>query len=351
MYDFYADTKTKPTDAMRKVVLDCIVGDEQKDEDPTTTELCARVAKLLGKEAAVFLPSGTMCNEIAIKVHTNPGDEVICEETCHIINFETGGPSAISGVMIRAVSGANGIFTPDQVRACLRPNSRYMPKSALMCVEQTANMGGGAIWPLEQLDEVAQVAKQAGLATHMDGARLMNAAIKSGIPAARYAQAYDSVWIDFTKGLGAPVGAVLAGSKEFIAQAWRLKQRFGGAMRQSGIVASMCLYALDHHVDRLADDHDLADRLGRDIAKLPFVQSVLPVETNIVIFDMTDDAPLAADLVDSLRSEGILIGAFGERRVRVVTHIDVDPAAGDALMRSFARHLGAAELEDVRHAT
>lgn len=351
MYDFYADTKTKPTDAMRKVVLDCIVGDEQKDEDPTTTELCARVAKLLGKEAAVFLPSGTMCNEIAIKVHTNPGDEVICEESCHIINFETGGPSAISGVMIRAISGANGIFTPDQVRACLRPNSRYMPKSALMCVEQTANMGGGAIWPLNQLDEVAQVAKQAGLATHMDGARLMNAATKSGVSPARYAQEYDSVWIDFTKGLGAPVGAVLAGSKEFIAQAWRLKQRFGGAMRQSGIVASMCLYALDHHVDRLADDHDLADRLGRDIAKLPFVKSVLPVETNIVIFDMTDDAPLAADLVEILRGEGILIGAFGERRIRVVTHIDVDPTAGDVLMQSFARHLGAAELEDAQHAT
>lgn len=351
MYDFYADTKTKPTDAMRKVVLDCIVGDEQKDEDPTTTELCARMAKLLGKEAAVFLPSGTMCNEIAIKVHTNPGDEVICDESCHIINFETGGPSAISGVMIRAISGVNGIFTPDQVRACLRPNSRYMPKSALMCVEQTANMGGGAIWPLERLDEVAQVAKQAGLATHMDGARLMNAAIKSGIPAARYAQEYDSVWIDFTKGLGAPVGAVLAGSKEFIAQAWRLKQRFGGAMRQSGIVASMCLYALDHHVDRLADDHDLAERLGGDIAKLPFVKSVLPVETNIVIFDMTDDAPLAAALVDTLRSEGILVGAFGERRIRVVTHIDVDPTAGDALMQSFARHLGAAELEDAQHAT
>ncbi|MDG1530068.1 MAG: GntG family PLP-dependent aldolase [Paracoccaceae bacterium] len=351
MYDFYADTKTKPTQAMRKVVLDCIVGDEQKDEDPTTTELCTRVAKLLGKESAVFLPSGTMCNEIAIKVHTEPGDEVICEESCHIINFETGGPSAISGVMIRAISGTNGIFTSEQASACLRPNSRYMPKSALLCVEQTANMGGGAIWPLDQLDEVALIAKQAGIATHMDGARLMNAAIKSGIPAARYAQEYDSVWIDFTKGLGAPVGAVLAGSKEFIAQAWRLKQRFGGAMRQSGIVASMCLYALDHHVERLADDHELAERLGRDIAKLPFVRAVLPVETNIVIFDMTNEAPLAVDLVETLRGEGILIGAFGERRIRVVTHIDVDWAAGDALMASFARHLGAASLENVQVST
>ena len=339
MYDFYSDTKTKPTEAMRRVVLDCVVGDEQKNEDPTTAELCARVATLLGKEAAVFLPSGTMCNEIAINLHTRPGDEVICEQTCHIINFETGGPAAISGVMIRAIRGANGIFTADQVRECLRPNSRYMPPSALLCVEQTANMGGGAVWPLDQLDAVAAAAKGAGLATHMDGARLMNAVIKTGIPAARHAQNYDSVWIDFTKGLGAPVGAVLAGSADFIAQAWRLKQRMGGAMRQSGIVASMCLHALDHHVERLSEDHDLAAHLGREAAKLPLVHHVLPVETNIVILDLAEDAPPAADLVDRLNAAGIQIGAFGERRIRVVTHLDVDVAAGDALMHALKTHL------------
>lgn len=351
MYDFYADTKTKPTAEMRKAMLSCVVGDEQKDEDPTTTELCARVAKLLGKEAAVFLPSGTMCNEIAIKVHTNPGDEVICEQSCHIINFETGGPSAISGVMIRAIHGENGIFSADQVRASIRPNSRYMPKSTLMCVEQTANLGGGAIWPLEQLDAVADAAREAGLATHMDGARLMNAATKTGVAAARYAQNYDSVWIDFTKGLGAPVGAVLAGTHEFIAEAWRLKQRFGGAMRQSGIIASMCLYALDHHIDRLAEDHELASSLGAEISKLPWVKEVLPVETNIVIFDMTEDAPLAADLVESLKAEGILVGAFGHRRIRVVTHIDVNPEAGAALMRALSRHLGGSQREVINHGT
>ncbi len=343
MYDFYADTKTKPTDAMRKVVLDCAVGDEQKDEDPTTTELCSRVTRLLGKEAAVFLPSGTMCNEIAIKVHTNPGDEIICAQSCHIINFETGGPSAISGVMIHAIPGESGIFTPEQVRGCLRPDSRYMPISALLCVEQTSNLGGGAIWPLEQLDEVANVATEAGLATHMDGARLMNASVKSGVPAARYAQNYDSVWIDFTKGLGAPVGAVLAGSKEFIANAWRLKQRMGGAMRQSGIVASMCLHALDHHVSRLADDHDLAENLGREIGKLPGVKSVMPVETNIVIFDLTEEAPNAFELVGLLKAEGVLVGAFGERRIRVVTHLDVNPTAGDMLLQLLSMHLGIVE--------
>ncbi len=343
MYDFYSDTKTKPTLAMRKAVLDCIVGDEQKDEDPTTIELCNRVAKLLGKEAAVFMPSGTMCNEIAIKVHTDPGDEIMCEQSCHIVNFETGGPSAISGVMVRAIDGINGIFTAEQARACLRPNSRHAAKSSLLCVEQTANMGGGAVWPVNQLDAVASVAKETGLATHMDGARLLNASVKAGIAASRYAQEYDSVWIDFTKGLGAPVGAVLAGSEEFISQAWRLKQRFGGAMRQSGIVASMCIYALDYHVSRLADDHKLADFLGQEIAKLAKVKAVLPVETNIVIFDMTDNAPTAVELVELLRDEGVLIGAFGERRVRVVTHIDVDVVACERLIQTLSEILGVGE--------
>ncbi|MDE0304655.1 MAG: beta-eliminating lyase-related protein [Albidovulum sp.] len=349
MYDFYSDAKAKPTTEMRKVVLDCVVGDEQKDEDPTTSKLCSRVAELLGKEAAVFLPSGTMCNEIAINVHTSPSDEIICEQSCHLVNFETGGPSAISGVMVRALHGENGIFTADQVRASIRPNSRYMPRSALLCAEQTANMGGGAIWPLEQLDEVASVAREAGLATHLDGARLLNAAIKTGISAARYSKNYDSVWIDFTKGLGAPVGAVLAGSREFITEAWRLKQRLGGAMRQSGIVASMCLYALDHHVARLADDHELAASLGRDIAKLPQVKQMLPVETNIVIFDLTDDAPTAAEVVERLKAEGILVGAFGVRRIRVVTHIDVNPEAGDALIWGLSKYLGAPEKEVAVH--
>ncbi len=349
MYDFYSDAKAKPTAEMRKVVLDCIVGDEQKDEDPTTSELCFRVAELLDKEAAVFLPSGTMCNEIAIKVHTSPGDEIICEQSCHLANFETGGPSAISGVMIRALHGENGIFTSDQVCASIRPNSRHMPKSTLLSAEQTANMGGGAIWPLIQLDEVASVAREAGLATHLDGARLLNAVVKTGISAARYPRNYDSVWIDFTKGLGAPVGAVLAGTREFISEAWRVKQRLGGAMRQSGILASMCLYALDHHVERLADDHELASSLGRDIAKLSQVKQVLPVETNIVIFDLTDDAPTAAEMVDRLEAEGILVGAFGTRRIRIVTHIDVDPEAGDALMRGLSKCLDAPQREVVVH--
>ena len=339
MHDFYSDTKTKPTAAMRQAVLDCEVGDEQKGEDPTTNALTARVADLLGKEAAVFLPSGSMCNEIAVKAHTQPGDEIICERTCHIVNFETGAPAALSGVMIRTLDGQNGIYEPDQVAEAIRPPSRYAPKSALLCAEQTANLGGGAVWPVERLNAVAAVAKEAGLATHMDGARLMNAAVKSGRPAKDHAAGFDSVWIDFTKGLGAPVGAVLAGSADFIDRAWRLKQQMGGAMRQSGIVASMCLHALDHHVARLADDHALAADLGERIAALNGVKAVMPVETNIIIFDLEDDAPEAVAVAARLERAGVIIGAFGKRRIRVVTHLDVGQAAGEALISALGEAL------------
>ncbi|MDG1211727.1 MAG: threonine aldolase family protein [Paracoccaceae bacterium] len=339
MHDFYSDTKTKPTEAMRRVVLDCEVGDEQKGEDPTTNELSRRVADLLGKEAGLFLPSGSMCNEIAIRAHTSPGDEIMCDQSCHIINFETGAPAALSSVMIKSLAGQNGIFTPEQVAEAIRPASRYAPKSALLCAEQTANMGGGAVWPSAQVNAVAATAKDAGLATHMDGARLMNAVVKSGVGADEFSANFDSVWIDFTKGLGAPVGAVLAGSDEFIQRAWRLKQQFGGAMRQSGIVASMCLHALDHHVDRLADDHALASALGAEIAALDLVDSVMPVETNIVIFDLSDAAPTAAEVVSQLYDDGVIAGAFGPKRIRVVTHLDVTPASGEALIAGLKKSL------------
>lgn len=339
MDDFYSDTKTRPTRAMRETVLDCAVGDEQKAEDPTTIELCSRVADLLGKEAAVFLPSGTMCNEVAINVHTNPGDEVICARSSHILFFETGGPAALSGVMMQPLDGENGIFSGADVAAATRPTSRYAPKSSLVCVEQTSNLGGGAVWPLATLDAVATQAHSAGLATHMDGARLMNAVVKSGVAAADYAAGYDSVWIDFTKGLGAPVGAVLAGSADFIADAWRVKQRMGGAMRQSGIVAAMCAYALDHHVDRLADDHALAADLGERVSAMRLVTDVKPVETNILIFDLATEAPTAAELVAALAAHDIQVGAFGERRIRVVTHLDVSVDAGHRLIEQLGRHL------------
>jgi len=339
MLDFYSDTKTKPTRAMRESVLDCEVGDEQKGEDPTTNRLCERVAELLGKEAAIFLPSGTMCNEIAINMHTSPGDEVICDRSSHVLNFETGGPAALSGVSLMPLAGQRGMFDVDQVAEAIRPASRYAPNSTLLCVEQTTNMGGGAVWPLEQMRQVSECARSAGLATHMDGARLMNAVVKSGVSAQSYATLFDSVFIDFSKGLGAPVGGALAGSASFIADAWRVKQRMGGALRQSGVLTAMCLHALDHHVSRLEHDHNVAAYLGTEIAKLDLVSAVLPVETNIVIFDIKDGGPTASAVTEALAAKNIVVGAFGERRIRLVTHLDVDQAGAETVMAELRRLL------------
>jgi threonine aldolase len=340
IHNFFSDTKTKPSRAMREAMLDAPVGDEQQGEDPTTAALEARVAELLGKDAAVFLPSGTMCNEIAICVHTRPGDEVICERSGHIIIAEGGGPAALSGVMIHALDGCNGVFQPEQVKATIRAPSRYAPRSRLLSIEQTANFGGGAVWPLETVRAVARVAKDAGLVTHIDGARLMNAVVKTGIAAKDWCEGYDSCWIDFSKGLGAPVGAVLAGSHEFIEEAWRIKQQIGGAMRQSGVLAAMCLYALDHNIERLAEDHRLAASIADRIVALPKVASVLPAHTNIVIFHLTPDAPPAPAIAASLKEDGVIVGAFGDRMMRIVTHLDVDDTGAARLCEKLSRHLG-----------
>jgi len=339
MNDFYSDTKTKPSQAMLEYALERTFGDEQQDEDPTTLELCERVAHLLGKENAVLLPSGTMCNEIAIAVQTSPGDEIICSRTSHIINFEGGAPAAMSGVMIHPLDGKYGQFTDEDVRQALRPESRYTPVSRMLCAEQTANLGGGAVWQLERLDSVAQVAKKSGLSTHLDGARLLNACVKTGISAANYSREYDSCWIDFTKGLGAPMGAVLAGSAEFIQAAWRVKQRIGGAMRQSGVIASYCLYAFENNVERLAEDHALASRISESIQGFSGIADLLPVETNIIIADLTADAPSAEQLVSKLREESIHIGALDDKRIRIVTHLDVNVQAADNLIMALRNYL------------
>lgn len=339
MFDFYSDTKTKPTRDMRAAVLDAEVGDEQKGEDPTTTALCARVAELLGKEDAVFLPSGSMCNEIAIAIHCRPGDEVLCDQTCHILNFEAGGPAALSGVVLAPLAGDLGRFTGEQVREATRGKSRYAPKTRLVSVEQTANLGGGAVWTTDSVDDVVEVARELGLATHMDGARLMNAVVASGVPASRFTQGMDSCWIDFSKGLGAPVGAVLAGSSAFIEEAWHFKQQWGGAMRQSGVLTAMCNYALDHHVERLAEDHELAAQIGQALQDMQMVDYVMPVATNIIFFDIGAGGP-DANLLTALALEaGIVIGAYGDKRIRLLTHLDVDERAADALISFLRKHL------------
>jgi threonine aldolase len=319
-----SDTQTRPTPAMRRAIADAEVGDEQRRLDPTTTRLEERVAELLGHEAAVFLPSGSMCNQIALLVHIRRGgDEVLLDSSAHPIVAEAGGPARLAGAMIRTLDGDGGIFSPAQVEAAIRPaGSRYTPRSRLISVEQTTNHGGGRVWPLETVRAVVQIARRHGLRAHLDGARLMNAVVASGVPAHDYAAGFDSAWLDFSKGLGAPVGAVLAGSHEFIEEAWRFKQMLGGALRQSGVLAAACLHALDHHVERLADDHARARRLADLLATVTGI-TIEParVETNIVIFEVED----AVGLVDGVADE-VQLMALDEHRVRAVTHLDVDDA-------------------------
>ena len=322
--DLQSDTVTKPTPEMRRFMCDAEVGDEQKGEDPTVNALQDAVAELLGKEAALFLPSGTMCNEIAMRVHCRPGDEMLAHRTAHPIHFETGGPAALAGVNVSALDGPGGQYDADAVAAAIRPDNRYMPKSRLLWVEQTSNLGGGSIWPLARITAVTNVARARGLRTHLDGARLLNAVVASGVSARDFSAPFDSAWIDFTKGLGAPVGAAIAGSREFITEAWRLKQQMGGAMRQAGIIAAGGLYALRHHVKRLAEDHANARRLAEGLAELPgIVVDPASVETNIVIFDVPGDAETA---INALLARGVRMGAMGPRTIRAVTHLDVSPA-------------------------
>ena len=340
--DLRSDTVTRPTPAMRRAMAEAEVGDEQRGEDPSVNRLCARVARLLGKEAAVFLPSGTMCNEIALLVHCRPGDEVICDRTAHIITAEGGGPAALAGVMVSALDGAAGVYEPEQLADAVRAVSRYAPRSRLAVVEQTSNQGGGSIWPLETIEAVGEAAKARGLLLHMDGARLLNAVVETGVDAARYAAPFDSLWLDLSKGLGCPVGAVLAGSAAFVEAAWQWKQRLGGAMRQSGILAAAGLFALDHHVARLAEDHANARRLADAVDALPRLALDQPrVDSNLVFFDCADTGLSAAALSEALRTKGVLIGAMGRHRLRAVTHLDVDSAAVDAAGEALRAVAGA----------
>lgn len=325
--DLGSDTKSRPTAAMRAAMAAAEVGDEAAFEDPTVNRLCARVAELLGKEAAVFMPSGTMCNQVALAVLGRPGDEVVCDRSAHIVWYEAGGTAAIAGLNALTVDGDRGIFTGDQVRAAQRlPRMRQSPRATVLAVEQTVNLGGGAVWPLARLREVAEAARELGMATHMDGARLMNAVVASGVPAAAQAAGFDSVWIDFSKGLGAPIGAALAGSREFIERCWLVKHRLGGSMRQAGIVAAAALHALDHHIERLAEDHANAWRLADGLANIPGVRiDPATVETNLVYLELADELPVdASAFCAALAARGVRMFALGPRLVRAVTHLDVD---------------------------
>jgi threonine aldolase len=323
LINLYSDTQTRPTPAMRQAMAEAEVGDEQSFADPTVIALCERVAELLGFEAAVFLPTGTMCNAIGFRLHIRPGgDAALLHRTAHPLRFEAGGPAAMSGAVLNPLDGPGGMFDAATLKAALStPGDRYAPRSRLVSVEQTTNIAGGRVWPLEQVREVVGVAKEAGLRLHMDGARLMNAVVAAGVPAHEWTRGFDTAWIDFTKGLGAPVGAALAGSRELIDEAWRYKQMTGGAMRQAGIIAAGALHALDHHVDRLAEDHVNARTLAEGLAELPGVElDPVSVETNIVAFGVPDAEAFCAALL----AEDVKMGPLDTRTVRAVTHLDVD---------------------------
>lgn len=326
--DLFSDTLTKPSAAMRRAMAEAEVGDEQKFEDPTTTRLQERVAALLGKEAAVFVPSGTMCNMIACRVHCRLGDKIFLEELYHPVVAEGGGYASNAGATLHLLRGERGMYAAAQVEEAITPPSdRYAARPRLVWIEQTTNMGGGAVWPVERMREVAGVARRHGLAVHMDGARLLNASVAASVPARDYAALVDSTWLDFSKGLGAPVGAALAGSAEFIAEAWRVKQQLGGSMRQSGVLAAACLFALDHNVERLAEDHANAARLAEELAAIPKVR-VEPVETNIVIFDIGETGLARADFLARTLEHGVRFSHVRgwPTRVRAVTHLDIAPA-------------------------
>ncbi len=324
--NLYSDTQTRPSDAMKDAMMRAEVGDEQHGDDPTIDALCDRMTALTGKQAAMFLPSGTMCNQIAILTHCHPGDEILAHESAHIIANEGGGPGALAGAVVKGLRGARGQFDGATLKAALRERRRNAPPQTLVAVEQTANAGGGSVWPLARLTEVLKTAHKNDLKTHMDGARLMNAVVAAGVATQEMVAECDSVWLDFTKGLGAPLGAVLCGSAEFIDEAWRWKQRLGGSLRQAGICAAACVFALDHNIVRLAEDHANARALARGLGQIPGLAVEEP-ETNLVFFDTRAIGLTADALADRVRLHGVMLSTVGPYRVRACTHLDVDAEA------------------------
>lgn len=338
--DLRSDTVTQPTPAMREAMARAVVGDDVFGDDPTVNELEAETAALLGKEAAVFTPSGTMANQLAVRAHTEPGDEILVEANAHIYYYEAGAPAALAGVMCRCLPGRRGIFSGAEVEAVLRPSDPHFPRTRLVCVENTHNRGGGSVWPLEQIQEVAATARRHGLRLHLDGARLWNAAAATGRAERDYAQPFDTVSVCFSKGLGAPVGSALAGPKDLILRARRFRKMFGGGMRQAGIVAAGALFALRHHRARLAEDHAHAKVLANGLAKAPGLEvNPADVETNMVRFRVLS-LP-AAELVERLKARGVLVLAVGRDTIRAVTNLMVNREDIERAVAIMARELEA----------
>ena len=337
--DLYSDTVTRPSEKMRQFMAAADVGDEQLGEDPSVNKLNEMTAELLDKEEALYLPSGHMANQIAYAVHCEPGDEIIMDASAHPLHFEGGAAAVISGVSLRPLEGKKGIFSAKQVKNAVRREDYHHPRSRVVSVEQTVNMGGGTIWPLSTIKDVCEHSQKYGLKTHLDGARLFNASAASGISVEKYAAEFDSVWIDLSKGLGAPVGSVLAGSEEFIEKAHFWKQRLGGAMRQAGIIAAGGIYALENNIARLKEDHRRARFFAEEISKLSSISlNSDAVVTNIVIFKI-NNMP-AQKLLERLLAKGVRLSQVDDERLRAVTHLDVNFSDIEYAVEVFNRILG-----------
>ena len=323
--DFRSDTITRPTPQMRAAIADAVVGDDVFADDPTVKRLQSHLAEMLGKEAALYVPSGTMSNLIGVRLHCKPGDEMICEAGCHIYNYEQAGYAQLSGVAVRPVEGELGVIRPEQLQGIIRPDDVHYVRTRLVCLENTHNRGGGKIQPYETVEAICRWAHESGLRTHLDGARLFNAAIATGIDAPQWAKHFDTVSVCFSKGLGAPVGSALAGPRDLIAEAVRHRKVLGGGMRQAGIIAAAALFALENHVDRLADDHANAQRLAEAIRQIDRLQlEPETVDTNLVFFTVEPSLGTAAEFASRLKGRGLLMLPTSPTKIRAVTHLDVN---------------------------
>lgn len=339
--DLRSDTVTKPTEAMREAMAKAEVGDDVYGEDPTVNRLQDMAAGLLGKKAALFVPSGTMANQLAIRIQTQPGQEVIAESKAHIVRYEQGAAGALAGVQLHWVVGDRGIMGPEQIEAAIRPTDPHSIQTALICLENTHNSGGGTIYPLATIERIRTLASAHRIPMHLDGARLFNAVAATTLPPAAYAQHFETVSLCLSKGLGAPAGSLLlTNDPALIDKARRFRRMYGGAMRQAGILAAAGIYALDHHVGRLKDDHDNAKRLARKLQQISAI-TINPqhVDTNIVIFDVVGHKLAPAAIVAALKQEGVLINAIGGTSFRAVTHLDVSTRQIDMAADAFARVL------------
>ena len=323
LLDFRSDTITRPTAGMRRAMAEAEVGDDVFGDDPSVNRLQERVAEILGKEAALFVASGTMSNLIGVRTHCRPGDEMICEADCHVYHYEQGSYAQICGVAARCVQGRHGVVQPEQLEGLVRPPDAHFVRTRLVTLENTHNRGGGRVQPYETVEAICRWARSRGLATHLDGARLWNAAVATGIEPARWAAHFDTVSVCFSKGLGAPVGSALAGPADLIARAHRHRKVLGGGMRQAGVIAAAALYAVENHVQRLAEDHANAKRLAEAVRQIDHLALDPEPDTNLVFFRVDPAWGTAAELAARLKDRGVLVLATAEHKIRAVAHLDV----------------------------